>query len=143
VVILDTDALSILLSDEDRLLPHLEARLKREPDRGRVTTVACVQEALGGWMNYLTSARTREKLLLGYERLRVAVEKCSAMQILPYDIPALELFESLRKTLRRLGTMDLHIACIARTRGATLLTRNLRDFRQVPGLLVEDWSRGS
>ena len=36
--------------------------------------------------------------------------------------------------------MDLRIASIAFVTGATLLSRNLRNFRQVPGLAVEDWT---
>jgi predicted nucleic acid-binding protein len=35
--------------------------------------------------------------------------------------------------------MDLKIASIALVRDATLLSANLRDFEQVPGLHVEDW----
>jgi tRNA(fMet)-specific endonuclease VapC len=140
VVILDTDTLSILFRKDDRLFPRLEARVIREPDDGRVSAVVCAQEVLGGWMNVINSARTREKLLVGYERLLVAVENCATVRLLPFDAAAQALFESFRKACRRLGTMDLRIACIAMSRGATLLTRNLRDFRQVPGLAVEDWS---
>jgi len=33
----------------------------------------------------------------------------------------------------------LFIAAHARSRGMTLLTRNLREFQRVPGLAVEDW----
>jgi tRNA(fMet)-specific endonuclease VapC len=35
--------------------------------------------------------------------------------------------------------MDLKIASIVLANQATLLSANLRDFQQVPGLQVEDW----
>ena len=47
---------------------------------------------------------------------------------------------ALRPQRIRVGTMDLRIASIALSRGLTVLTRNLRDFRRVPGLLAEDWT---
>jgi len=40
----------------------------------------------------------------------------------------------------RVSTMDLRIASIALSLDMTLLTRNLTDFRLVPGLRVEDWT---
>jgi len=35
--------------------------------------------------------------------------------------------------------MDLKIACITMANDATLLTRNIGDFIQIPGLKVENW----
>jgi predicted nucleic acid-binding protein len=53
---------------------------------------------------------------------------------------------SLRTSISKLGsrdafgtTIDLKIAAIVLRHSATLLSANLRDFRQVPGLSVEDW----
>ena len=39
-----------------------------------------------------------------------------------------------------IGTIDLKIAAIVLANDATLLRRNLSDFRKVPGLKVEDWT---
>jgi tRNA(fMet)-specific endonuclease VapC len=46
----------------------------------------------------------------------------------------------LKRSRLRVGTMDLKIAAIALAHGATLLTRNLKDFGRVPGLRIEDWT---
>jgi tRNA(fMet)-specific endonuclease VapC len=37
--------------------------------------------------------------------------------------------------------MDLKIAAIALANQATLISRNVNDFRRVPGLDVQDWTR--
>ena len=39
-----------------------------------------------------------------------------------------------------IGRADLLIAAIVLTHRATLVSRNLKDFRQVPGLRVENWA---
>ena len=51
-------------------------------------------------------------------------------------------FDRLRqnKKLKRIGRSDLLIAAITLANRATLVTRNLKDFRQVPGLQVENWA---
>ncbi|MEI7443556.1 MAG: type II toxin-antitoxin system VapC family toxin [Burkholderiales bacterium] len=66
-----------------------------------------------------------------------------ALTVLPLDTPADEHYADIRATLERSGTPigshDMFIAAHARSRGMTLLTRNLREFQRVPGLTVEDW----
>ncbi|MBI3920696.1 MAG: hypothetical protein HY318_04695 [Armatimonadetes bacterium] len=43
--------------------------------------------------------------------------------------------------LSKLKRKDLPIASIALSRNYILVTRNVRDFRRVPGRRIEDWSR--
>ena len=43
------------------------------------------------------------------------------------------------KKLKKSGRADLLIAAITLANRATLVTRNEKDFRQVPGLQVENW----
>ena len=54
---------------------------------------------------------------------------------------AADLFLQLRRARVRIGSMDLKIAAITLSHGAMLLSRNLTDFQQVPGLHVEGWTQ--
>jgi tRNA(fMet)-specific endonuclease VapC len=61
-------------------------------------------------------------------------------QILDYDDRAETHVKSARKAGVRIGIMDLRIAAIALSLDATVITRNHKDFQQVPDLKFEDWS---
>jgi tRNA(fMet)-specific endonuclease VapC len=140
LLILDTDHLSILRSRTQPSFDRLEARLVKSPDEV-VTTIVTLQEQMQGWLAYLNNARLPAQVLLAYDELREMHLSFALLNLLPFDAAAQAAFVELRTTLRRLGTLDLRIAAIALTQGATLLSRNLRDFQQVPGLTVEDWTR--
>jgi tRNA(fMet)-specific endonuclease VapC len=61
--------------------------------------------------------------------------------VLSIDQTAADQFDRLRqiKKLKKIGRRDLLIGAIALAHGATLVTRNLRHFSQIPGLRVENW----
>lgn len=65
------------------------------------------------------------------------------LDVLPWDEAAAEHYGDLRAGLERygrpLGAMDLMIAAHARSRGATLVSNDVRHFARVEGLLVANW----
>ena len=60
--------------------------------------------------------------------------------LLDFDSAAAAIVQQLQQQHIRIGTMDLKIASITLAHEATLLSRNVKDFQKVPGLLVEDWT---
>jgi tRNA(fMet)-specific endonuclease VapC len=52
---------------------------------------------------------------------------------------AARLRSSLERTGRPIGPLDTLIAGTALCHGATLVTRNVREFARIEGLAVEDW----
>ena len=64
----------------------------------------------------------------------------ASYRIAPYTPAADAEFIRLRSQKVRIGTQDLRIAAIALAVGATVVTRNARDFAQVPGLLLDAWN---
>jgi tRNA(fMet)-specific endonuclease VapC len=54
-------------------------------------------------------------------------------------VPAQALFAELRRSVR-IGSQDLKIASIVIANKGILVTRNRKDFEQVPGLTFEDWT---
>lgn len=78
------------------------------------------------------------------ERRKVEYERfLSVIDILPFDAPASRRAAELRVVLARkgeaIGPMDTLIAATALAHGATLVTRNEREFARVPGLTVVNW----
>ena len=69
---------------------------------------------------------------------------CAPLAILPFDGAAAEAYGHVRAMLGRAGTpigpLDTLIASHARSLGMTVITNNEREFRRVPGLLVENWA---
>ncbi len=67
----------------------------------------------------------------------------AALVTLPLAPPADAHYAAIRSELERVGRTighnDLLIAAQARALDLTLVTRNVREFERVPGLVVEDW----
>lgn len=95
------------------------------------------------------SAITAGELVFGFqmtpsERIRRAVERAlEALAVVPFDRAAAEVYGEVRSVLHRRGTLigayDMLIAAHAMSLGVPLATNNLREFRRVPGLRVENW----
>jgi len=65
------------------------------------------------------------------------------LEIAVYDDLAAHHYGDIRAHLERqglpIGAMDLLIAAHARSLSTPLLTNNVREFKRIPGLLVENW----
>ena len=133
---LDTDTLTLWLRGDAAVGRRVE---DHDPDELSVTIVT-VEEVLSGWYRLIRLARDDDKLVRAYESLQQSVEFFRQVRILPFDKEAATRFHDLRRTHRVIGTNDLRIASIALRSGATLVSRNLRDFRPISGLQVQDWS---
>ncbi len=139
MVILDTDMLSLLEQANSSALA-LQMRLDQIDDDEIVTSVITYEEQMRGWLAKSARADTTEKMLVVYERMQRHLQTFRDLTVLPFDIEAAHQFGKLRQARIRIGTMDLKIAAICLASDATLLTRNFKDFGQVPGLKFEDWS---
>lgn len=104
-----------------------------------ITTVT-VEEQFGGWFAQLRKATTPERTEEVSRRLAETVRQLAAWDVLPQTAASVGRYQSLLKQKLNVGGNDLHIAGIALEVGATVVTRNLRDFQRVPGLIAEDWS---
>jgi tRNA(fMet)-specific endonuclease VapC len=141
VFVLDSDHLSILLQQSGPEFEILQERLSQQRPEDIATTIITFQEQIEGWFVYLKKARNIDGALRAYRRMGLVLEYFCKSEVLPFSSDAQRHFENSRRQGIRVGTMDLRIASICLATGSILLTRNLRDFRRVPGLSVEDWTR--
>lgn len=135
--ILDTDHITLLQHRH----PAIVARLAKVPPKDIAVTVVSASEQIRGRLAQIKRAKTVPTIVSAFARFQEALNFYLLVPVLPYDESAANHFVRLRKiNTNRPGTQDLRIASIALSRGATLATRNQRDFEIIPGLQFEDWS---
>jgi tRNA(fMet)-specific endonuclease VapC len=134
--LLDTDHVSLA----QRGHPHITARIAATPPKQLTVSIITVQEQLRGRLAQVQHARDTAAMILAYKLLRETFIFYRTIPITGFDEQAAAIVDHLRQRKIRIGTLDLRIAAIALAAGATLVTRNRRDFEQVSGLAVEDWS---
>jgi len=141
MIFLDTDHLSVVTDPRQALRPTLIDRLQASGDAVAIP-IATVEEQLRGWLAQIHRIRDLYKQITPYRRLAKLIDFLRDWSIVEWDAPSADAFRSLRAARVRIGTQDLEIAAIAIAHDALLLSANLRDFKQVPGLRVEDWPHG-
>ena len=135
--ILDTDTLTHLHAGHPRVVQHL--RTLDDPHVG--ITIITKIELLRGRYEYVLKAATGAELLRAQERLAGTESLLSRLLIIPFDEAAAARFDQLRQRRgrRQIGRADILIASITLAYQATLVTRNVRHFQQIPGLTVVNW----
>lgn len=105
------------------------------------TTIVSKAELLRGRLDFLLKAADEKQLFRAQELLLRTETVLSRLIIVPFDHSAHGVLEGLVGTrgLKKLGRADLLIASIVLANKATLVTRNLRDFRRIPNLQVANW----
>ncbi len=134
--ILDTDTVTLFQDGH----PTICKRAREHPQTELAITVLSVEEQLSGWYTALRRAKRIDRLAWAYRRLAENVHFLSRVYVVAFDEAAILHYQELTKLKLRVRKMDLRIAATVLENGATLVTRNARDFKLVPGLTYTDWS---
>jgi tRNA(fMet)-specific endonuclease VapC len=137
VIILDTDIATLHFYGHE-----VVTRRVKDIEDEVATTVVTRIEMLRGRFDGLLKAADANQLLVAQSRLDDSERWLAGLPILSFTPAAAAEFERLRqnKKLQKIGRADLLIASIALANRSTLVTRNRRHFRPVPGLTVDDWT---
>lgn len=138
--LLDTDHISFLQRRSGKEYIKLLTRINQYPVDEFAFSIISFHEQVIGVHSFINRAKSTTDVVRGYNLLSEVIKGFSNAHILSFDNQAAETFIQLRKQKVRIATMDLRIASIALSKELILLTRNVRDFQQVPNLVTEDWT---
>jgi tRNA(fMet)-specific endonuclease VapC len=128
--------------------PNVMAKIQAIGMQNIALTTITLEEQAQGWLKAIKSAsqaplpKRAEKFQWAYNGLRQSVQLVNQFELLEFPIASYERFLDFRRQGIRISTNDLQIASIAIEMGRVVVTRNLRDFEQVPGLQIENWFQG-
>jgi tRNA(fMet)-specific endonuclease VapC len=136
--LLDTNTLSEMLKGHSRLQPRIDAL---EPSDAITVPVVAWYEILSGRIASLLKAANPDELLIAQSRFDQDFNALKSRTLFGITPSAAQHFEKLLKDkkCRKIRRADLLIACIALAHKAVLVTRNVKDFTNVPGLILQNW----
>ncbi|MDJ0559715.1 MAG: type II toxin-antitoxin system VapC family toxin [Microcystis sp. M53599_WE4] len=135
--LLDTDTVTHLHSGNTNVINRLE----NLQDEEVAITIVTKIEILRGRIDYLLKAFSGSDLLKAQELFSRSETLLNQLPVILIDPNAANQFDRLQdiSKFRKIGRSDLLIASIALANQARLVTRNLRHFRQIPHLFLENW----
>jgi tRNA(fMet)-specific endonuclease VapC len=137
--ILDSDHVSLLLEGNTLIYRKIQSI---EPQV--VTSIVTVQEVFNGWVSQINARANVQNPVPLYTKLWNAVEYFKGIPIVNFDDAAHQVYQQLlseNPPLRKNRVQkDMRIAAISLSIGATVVTRNRKDFEPVPGLSIVDWT---
>jgi tRNA(fMet)-specific endonuclease VapC len=137
LLIFDTDHISLW----QRQHPTIITRIDAIGIDKIATTVITVEEQFRGRLDMIRRANSESSRISAYGWMReTSLFYGQISQIISWSSDAEQQHLSLKQQRIRIGAQDLRIASIALANSGTVITRNRRDFAQVPGLKIEDWS---
>lgn len=134
----DTDVFSEILLGDAAYVSRLSLI---SPDQQAIPIIVA-EEILRGRLNVIRQAeagKSKISIDLAYQLFEETIRDLRRLQILSYTGEAETAYQRWRDAGIRISTHDLRIAAICLVHGATLISRNRRDFESVPGLAVEFW----
>jgi tRNA(fMet)-specific endonuclease VapC len=135
--ILDTDTVSLFQHGHAAVCAAVAAHAPTDVGISVIT----VEEQLSGWYTELRRAKTDAKLAIVYQRMADTVRFYASMPIISFSEAAIGRCKELVRQKLGVRKSDLRIAAIALQTHATVVTRNIRDFRRVAGLTIDDWAK--
>lgn len=139
MILLDTDHISVLAFPESLPTVNLHGRLANATDPRIATTIITAAEQMRGWLARINRLADVYRQVNAYDELADLFLFFQQWEVVRFDRAAADMYLQLRKDKVRIGTNDLKIAAITLSQSALLLSANLRDYRKVPGLRVENW----
>ena len=137
--ILDTDAASLFLAGNQKLIYRVTQEVPNV-----VTTIITVQELFNGWAGRVNDPAEVNNLVRIYCKLWQTTEFLKTIEILTFSELANTYHQRLilehKSLAKKRLEKDMRIAAIALSVGGTIITCNQKDFLQVPGIKIEDWT---
>ena len=139
MLILDTNVISELIREE----PNVTVKAWWDDQtRAELYTTSVVEAELLSGAHRLPAGRRRDRLLGSIENF---LAYFFDVRVLPFDRAAAQEYATIMAHRRAIGRpmdgheMDCQIAAIARANGATIATRNVRDFADCGVEIINPW----